>query len=95
MKYPVVQTLSGQGFKVSQVCAVVGVNRAGLYKWLGLQKHPGPSELRRRDLSQQILAVHQESRKSYGVRRVQTELKFGRRIQATARLFGVLCVNLV
>jgi putative transposase len=86
MKYPVVQTLTGQGFKVRQVCGIVGVTRSGFYRWLKVQNNPGPNELRRRNLSHQILAVHSESRNAYGVRRIQAELKFGRRVVVNRKM---------
>ena len=83
MKYPVIEALAGQGFKVSQVCGVVGVNRASYYHWMRSKSNPPKTVIRRRDIARQVLEVHAESRNSYGVRRVRAELIYGRQIRAS------------
>lgn len=59
MKYPVVATLAGQGFKVSTVCRVLKVSRSGFHEWAEKLTYPSAAELRRQGLSVQIREVFQ------------------------------------
>jgi putative transposase len=58
---------------VSLLCAVLGVSRAGYYAW----KDRPACERRRRDreLLDQIRAIHEESRATYGWPRIHAELR--------------------
>ena len=58
---------------VSRLCSVLGVSRAGYYAW----KDRPVSARRRRDgeLLDHIVAVHEESKATYGWPRVHAELR--------------------
>ena len=86
MKYPVVLTLTGQGFAVARVCQVVGVSRSGFYQWCSRLTEPSQAARRRGDLGVAVRKIHQDSRGSYGVRRVHAELTLGLGIAASRPL---------
>ena len=99
MKYPVVATLAGQGFKVSTVCRVLKVSRSGFYNWAERLKDPSTAEIRRQDLSIQIREVFEESRLTYGSMRIHAELTLGRgvavslgTVEKLMRIHGVVGV---
>ncbi|NOJ83920.1 IS3 family transposase [Myxococcus xanthus] len=67
-------------FPVATLCRHLGVSRSGYYAWV---KRPEQSERAKSDqaLGVEVLAVHQESRGTYGAPRVHAELKArGRRV---------------
>jgi putative transposase len=77
-----VSTESGQTqalFPVASLCRHLGVSRSGYYAWA---KRPESERMKSdRALSVEVLAVHQESRGTYGAPRVHAELKVrGRRV---------------
>lgn len=59
--------------EVSLMCRVLGVSRSGFYAWCSRP----PSERARMDarLSAHVVAIHGESRKTYGSPRIHAELK--------------------
>lgn len=86
MKYPVVLTLTGQGFAVARVCQIVGVSRSGFYQWCSRLADPSDAARRRDELGVAVRKIHQDSRGSYGVRRVHAELTLGLGIAASRPL---------
>jgi putative transposase len=64
-------------FPVGVTCRLLGVSRAGYYAWAARQgrAEPGPRQKRRAELAEQIRAVHEASRRTYGSPRVYQELK--------------------
>ena len=99
MKYPVVATLAGQGFRVSTDCRVLKVSRSGFYDWAERLKDPSTAELRRQNLSIQIREVFEESRLTYGSMRIHAELTLGRgvavslgTVEKLMRIHGVVGV---
>lgn len=85
------------GFPISMLCTALGVSRSGYYAWSS--RGPSPRELANRRLTEQIKAVHAESRQTYGVRRVHAALAYrghsvsrGRveRLMRKAGLYGLI-----
>ena len=60
-------------YPAALLCQVLGVSRSGFYAWL--VRTPSARVRRRVELAQQVKAVHQESRGTYGSPRVAAELK--------------------
>jgi putative transposase len=59
-------------WSVVRMCAVLGVSRAGYYAWI---KRPvGRRVAADRELFLKVVAIHQESRKTYGSPRIHAEL---------------------
>jgi putative transposase len=56
-------------------CRVLKVSTSGYYDWLG--RPASPRELRNKELTKMIHAIHTESRGSYGSPRVHAELRLG------------------
>jgi len=99
MRYPVVVSLAGQGFKISTICRALGVNRSSFYSWVARLTEPSSAEIRRQDLAVQVREIYVESRNTYGSRRVHAELTLGRGvpvslgfIEKLMRLQGVVGV---
>lgn len=62
-------------FPVEVCCATLGVSASGYYRWL---KEPtGKREARRQELTRQIAAVHEKSRRTYGSPRIHRALLAG------------------
>jgi putative transposase len=57
---------------VTQLCRVLGVSRSGFYAWRS--REPGPAEVRREELTEQVAAIHAEVKGRYGSPRVHAEL---------------------
>ena len=70
-------------FKVATVCRVLEVSRSGFYDWSAKLLAPSKATLRRQELVVQIREVFNESRNTYGSRRVHAELTLGRGIQVS------------
>ena len=61
-----------QEFEISVMCRVLGVSRSGYYAW---RKRPLSSrKMANQSLVEQIQAIHQKSRQTYGSPRVHAEL---------------------
>ena len=83
-------------YPVATMCRVLDVSTSGYYAWL---KRPASARAGRdAELSERIVEIHEESRKTYGVPRVHAELKAGgervarkrvARLMRTAGLQGV------
>lgn len=76
-------------FPIDFMCGQLGVSRSGYYAW----KERPESERQRtdRELAEQVVAVHQQSRGTYGSPRVHAELRaWGRKVsrKRVARLMG-------
>ncbi|AGC47870.1 IS5 family transposase orfB [Myxococcus stipitatus DSM 14675] len=66
-------------FPVAALCRLLGVSRSGYYDWA--TRPESAHQQRDRALRVEVLAVHQESRETYGAPRVHAELKArGRRV---------------
>lgn len=72
MKYVVVQNNRSDVLNVTSLCRALGVSTSGFYKWFKVARIRDPIEL---SLESNVLRVHFESRKIYGVRKVTNQLK--------------------
>ena len=59
---------------IRSLCEALEVSSSGYYDWLNRQSQPSPRTLENRQLSEKILRIHKESRKTYGSPRIQFEL---------------------
>jgi hypothetical protein len=60
-------------YRITSLCRVFGVSRSGFYAWLN--RKPCARQQADERLKVAIRAVHRQSRETYGVRRMQPELK--------------------
>jgi putative transposase len=74
-KYPVIAELAGQGFSAKLCCRLLRVAPSGFFMWR--RRAPSPREIRMAWLTDLVLAVHADSRGTYGWRRVHAELIYG------------------
>ena len=71
MKYQFIAT-HRQEFEITVMCRVLQVSRSGYYAW---RRRPvSGREMANQKLTQQIEAIHQQSRQTYGSPRIQAEL---------------------
>jgi putative transposase len=76
--YPVIASLTGQGFDVQRACLILGVAPSGYYDWKA--RPPSARTLRHAWLAGEIAQVHKDSGGTYGTLRVTAELRYGRGI---------------
>ena len=62
-----------QRWPVTLMCRVLAVSRSGFYGWRN--RKPGPREQRRKQMTQKIRQVHEDSRQTYGSPRVHRQLR--------------------
>jgi putative transposase len=74
-KYPVIAELAGLGFSAKLCCRLLQVAPSGFFMWR--RRSPSPREIRMAWLTDLVLAVHADSRGTYGWRRVHAELIYG------------------
>lgn len=67
--------MAAEGLPVERACSVLGVSVSGYYAWRG--RPPSPRAIRHAWLTGVIAGVHQDSRGTYGARRVHAELTMG------------------
>ena len=75
-RYAVIVTMAAEGLPVEVCCRVLDVSVSGYYAWRS--RSPSARSLRHVWLTEQIRAVHEASRGTYGSRRVHAELRLGR-----------------
>jgi transposase InsO family protein/transposase-like protein len=75
-KYPVIAELVGQGWSAKWCCRVLKVAPSGFFTWR--RRSPSPRRLRLVWLTELVRAIHADSRGTYGWRRVNAELLYGR-----------------
>jgi putative transposase len=76
--FPVIASLTGQGFDVQRACLMLGVSVSGYYEWK--VRPPSARTLRHAWLAGEIAQVHKDSGGTYGTLRVTAELRCGRGI---------------
>lgn len=90
--FRLVQELAGDGYDVAVACRVLAVSRSGYYEWRG--RGPSARDLGDAYLANEILGIHDASRKTYGAPRVGLELRLGRQVRVggkrVARLMRIL-----
>lgn len=93
-----IDRLVATGIDTALACRVLRVSRSGYYSW----KTRPPSDRSRADaaLTGTIVRIHQDSRTSYGARRVHAELRLGlqircgkKRVARLMRLAGIAGVT--
>jgi len=68
-----------EGLPIEVVCRVAGVSVLGFYMWR--RRKPSARAVRHAMVADVIRQVHDESRQTYGARRVHAELVMGRKLQ--------------
>lgn len=82
-------------YPVTRVCDALGVSPGGYYDWLARQKAPSPRQQEDQQLQAQMVQLHQESRQTYGVPRLQACLRAqgrchgGKRLRRLMRQAGI------
>ena len=87
MKYAFIQSQSGI-YAVTRLCQVLDVCRSAYYDWLGQATSPHQQEDER--LTKKIKISHQNSRETYGSRRIQNDLKDEGEIVSKARVLRLM-----
>ncbi len=67
--------MAAEDLPVELACRILGVSVAGYYTWRN--RPPSPRAIRHAWLTDVIAGVHQDSRQTYGARRVHAELTMG------------------
>ena len=60
---------------IDMLCASLDVSRSGYYAWCRRRKAPGPRALQNQQLAQEVRAIHEHSRQTYGSPRIVKELQ--------------------
>jgi len=71
MKYQFIE-VHREEFKITVMCRTLQVSRSGYYAWRG--RPVSGREMANQTLKAEIKAIHEESRQTYGSRRIQAEL---------------------
>lgn len=80
--------MATEGLSIHVACRVLGVSEAGFYEWR--RRPPSARAVRHAWLTELIKQVHEESRGTYGARRVHAELTLGRRVRVGLRAVEML-----
>jgi len=83
-----VAELAAEGVAVKQACLSLGVSRAGFYE--ARSRPPSARTIRQAWLTDQIAAVHEASRQTYGAPRVRAELVLGQGVVVSGKTVAVL-----
>ena len=75
-RWEVVAQVVSEGLPIEVTCRVVGVSVSGFYMWR--KRKPSARAVRHAMVAEVIRQVHDESRQTYGARRVHAELVLGR-----------------
>src|SRR6185369_13663379 len=62
-------------YAISTLCRTFGVSVSGYYDWQTRQSTPAPRRAEDQQLQRQIVQLHQDSRQTYGVPRIQACLR--------------------
>jgi len=60
-------------YAIEKMCKVLKVSRSGYYSWVGHK--PSKREIENRELLDQIVKIHKESKQTYGSPRITAELR--------------------
>ncbi|MFD0479955.1 IS3 family transposase [Nonomuraea thailandensis] len=77
-RFAAIAVMAGEGIPVEVACRVLAVSVSGYYAWL--DRPPSPRAIRHAWLTDLIRQVHQDSRGTYGARRVRAELTLGHQV---------------
>ena len=87
-RFALVAELAAEGVPVKQACLSLGVSRAGFYE--ARSRPPSARTIRRAWLTDQITAVHEASRQTYGAPRVRAELVLGQGVIVSRKTVAAL-----
>lgn len=73
MKYAVIHDNRSPFVSLSKLCHVFEVSKSGFYKWKAAKEVP--ADLAQSTLESNVIRVHFESKRNYGVRKVHEQLK--------------------
>jgi hypothetical protein len=83
-----VAELAAEGVPVKQACLSLGVSRSSFYE--ARSRAPSARTIRQAWLIDQITAIHEASRQTYGAPRVRAELVFGHGVIVSRKTVAVL-----
>jgi putative transposase len=75
MKYAVIHDSRGPFVSVAKLCQVFEVSKSGFYKWKNYRDNPRSVDPTESALEANVIRVHFDSKRNYGVRKVQQQLK--------------------
>ncbi|GAA3948416.1 hypothetical protein GCM10023085_33340 [Actinomadura viridis] len=87
-RFALVAELAVEGVPVKQACLALGVSRSGFYD--ARTRPPSARVIRQAWLTDQITAIHQASRQTYGSPRVRAELVQGQGVVVSRKTVAVL-----
>jgi putative transposase len=87
-RFRLVAELAADGVPVKQACLALGVSRSGYYD--AHTRPPSARTIRQAWLTDQIVAVHEASRQTYGAPRVRAELVHGQGIVVSRKTIAAL-----
>jgi putative transposase len=70
--YPIVAALGAEGHGLKFSCRLLGISASGFFTWRS--KPPSAREIRRAWLTDLVVRIWEDSRRSYGKRRIRAEL---------------------
>jgi putative transposase len=86
--FVLVAELAAEGVAVKQACLALGVSRSGFYD--ARTRPPSARAIRQARLTDQISAVHEASRQTYGAPRVRAELVHGQGVAVSRKTVALL-----
>lgn len=87
-RFALVAELAAEGVPLKQACLSLGVSRAGFYE--ARSRPPSARTIRQAWLTDQIAAVHEASRQTYGAPRVRAELVLGHGVTVSRKTVAAL-----
>jgi transposase-like protein len=87
-RFALVAELAAEGVAVKQACLALGVSRSGFYD--SRSRPPAARTIRQAWLTDQITAVHEASRQTYGAPRVRAELVHGQGVVVSRKTVALL-----
>lgn len=87
-RFALVAELAVEGVPVKQACLALGVSRSGFYD--ARTRPPSARSIRQAWLTDQIAAVHEASRHTYGAPRVRAELVHGQGLVVSRKTVALL-----
>ena len=87
-RFALVAELAAEGVPVKQACLALGVSRSGFYD--AHTRPPAARTIRQAWLTDQITAVHEASRQTYGAPRIRAELVHGQGVVVSRKTVALL-----
>jgi transposase InsO family protein len=77
-------------YSIEALCENLEVSKSGYYDWQARRDAPGPRALRNQELAQEIAAIHERSRHTYGSPRIVMELRKDGKRHGRNRVAGLM-----